>query len=68
MSPEKLRLSKWTAVAPKNREKHFIVTKVLRNENDRVVRCIIEAVHSGRESMIDWQELRDRTHWLQGWK
>ena len=67
-SPAKLHQSKWTATQPRNREKHFIVTRVLRNENDKVVRCLIEAIHSGREQLIDWQELRNRENWLQGWQ
>jgi tryptophan-rich hypothetical protein len=66
-SPDKLSLSKWTAVQPVNREKHFIVTKLLRDENEIVLQCVIEAVHSGREETLDWHELRNSDKWLQGW-
>jgi tryptophan-rich hypothetical protein len=68
LNPEKLALSKWTAVTPRDREKHFIVTKVMRGAGEKPVACILEAVHSHREYEIDWQELRDATRWLQGWK
>jgi hypothetical protein len=29
LSPKKLLHSKWTAVEPRNKEKHFLVTKVI---------------------------------------
>ena len=67
-SAEKLHHSKWTAVKPRNREKHFIVTRVLRDESEAVSKCLLEAVHSGREQLLDWRDLRDTTNWLQGWK
>ena len=67
-SVAKLHNSKWTAVNPVNSEKHFLVKRVLRNEHDNVGKCIIEAVHSKREQMIDSHELEDSQRWLQGWK
>ena len=67
-STAKLHLSKWTAVQPVNREKHFLVTRVLRDADDRVDGCVIEAVHSGRETRIDPRELRDDSRWLMGWQ
>ena len=68
ISPNKLHLSKWTAVQPKKKEKHFIVTELIRDENEIVRQCLIEAVHSGREQNLDWHELQDSEIWLQGWK
>ncbi|MGA1195667.1 MAG: TIGR02450 family Trp-rich protein, partial [Candidatus Latescibacterota bacterium] len=44
LNPEKLYHSKWTAVKPQNKEKHFIVTKVLKDDNDRVQDVVLEAV------------------------
>ena len=67
-SAAKLHHSKWTAVNPVNKEKHFLVTRVLRNENEQVEKCLIEAVHSNRETIIDWQDLQDHKHWIQGWQ
>ena len=68
ISPAKLFNSKWTAVNPVNKEKHFIVTEVLRDEADTITRCVLEAVHSGHQQTIDWRELKDSDIWLQGWK
>ena len=50
LSPKKLLHTKWTAVAPRNKEKHFIVTKVIEPEppGSPVVSVEIEAVHSKR--------------------
>ena len=66
--PKKLLHSKWTAVSPNNREKHFLVTEVEFGEEQEVVSCILEAVHSGRERAIDWRDLKDASKWKQGWK
>ena len=67
LNPEKLLLSKWTAVTPQNREKHFLVTKLLRDADEQVVACVIEAVLSQRAQTMDCQVLRDETQWRQGW-
>ncbi len=68
LNPEKLHLSKWTAAKPVRKEKHFVVTELVRDENETIVACLIEAVHSRRSQRIDWRELRDATQWLQGWR
>lgn len=67
LNPEKLHLSKWTAVQPVDREKHFIVTELVRDDGDRVTGCVLEAVHSRRRRQLDWRELRDDRRWRQGW-
>ena len=66
-NPAKLELSKWTALLPRQREKHFIVTKLVRDDADNITHCVIEAVHSHREQLIEWQELRESDKWRQGW-
>ncbi|NKI35768.1 TIGR02450 family Trp-rich protein [Wenzhouxiangella sp. XN79A] len=66
--PKKLRNSKWTAVEPVNREKHFLVTEVEYDEEQNVVACTLQAVLSKRETAIDWRELTDRSRWRQGWE
>lgn len=68
INPAKLLLSKWTAVKPENREKHFLVTKLIRNEQQNIVGCILEAVHSSREIEIDWRTLKDPEQWRMGWR
>jgi len=68
INPDKLLLSKWTAVQPTNKEKHFLVTRVIRNEQETVVACILEAVIHHREYELDWLLLQDASRWLQGWR
>lgn len=47
-SPAKLKLSKWTATQPVNREKHFLVTDLEHDEAGVLLRVELQAVHSGR--------------------
>ena len=68
VSPKKLLHSKWTAVQPRRKEKHFLVTEVRCDEAGLARTCILEAVHSGRERELDWRELRDAERWLAGWR
>jgi tryptophan-rich hypothetical protein len=67
--PNKLLKSKWTAVSPTNKEKHFIVTKVISPESiDQPIEFIqLEAVYSKRSQLLHWQQLNDTNLWLQGW-
>lgn len=67
LNPEKLLLSKWTAVTPVRKEKHFLVTKLLRDADERVTACVLEAVKTRRARSIDWHELLDEARWRQGW-
>jgi tryptophan-rich hypothetical protein len=69
ISPKKLLLSKWTAVKPVRKDKHFLVAKVIQPEvPEEVVRWIeIEAVYSKEVHRIDWHDLRNQEEWRQGW-
>ncbi len=67
INPKKLINSKWTAIQPRNKEKHFIITEVDYDELGIVTSCIIEAVISKREANIDWKELKNSDYWKQGW-
>jgi len=67
INPNKLLLSKWTAVTPQNREKHFLVSKLLRDELENVTGCVLEAVLTQRTQQIDWRLLQDDAQWRQGW-
>ncbi|MGS0741055.1 TIGR02450 family Trp-rich protein [Glaciimonas sp. GG7] len=68
--PKKLLHSKWTAVLPANKEKHFLVTEVIPPEPGSTEIDVIEmeAVHSGRRFALRWRELADDRQWLQGWQ
>lgn len=68
INPKKLLNSKWTAVTPTNREKHFIVSEIEFDEDDVVVACCIEAVLSKRSIQINWHDLEDGSSWVHGWK
>jgi tryptophan-rich hypothetical protein len=68
INPKKLLNSKWTAMAPANKEKHFIVSSIDFDENDAVLECYIEAVMTKRMSPIDWHDLEDDDNWVHGWK
>lgn len=68
INPAKLLNSKWTAVKPSHKEKHFLVTDIEFDENNVVVNCEIEAIMSKRITAIDWQQLTDSQLWIQGWK
>ena len=68
LNPDKLLLSKWTAVQPVNREKHFLVTELLRDEDDRVVEVELQAVLSQRSQRMPWRDLQDAERWRMGWQ
>ncbi len=68
INPRKLLNSKWTAVNPLRKEKHFVITEMEFDDDGVVNHCLIEAVISRRSESIDWNELKNQTNWLQGWK
>ena len=68
LNPKKLLNSKWTAVKPANKEKHFLVTEVEFDETGAIVHCLIEAVMTGRSLAIEWRTLKNSDQWICGWK
>ena len=70
LQPAKLLLSKWTAALPANREKHFLVSRLIPPEAPGTeIDCIeMMAVHTGRRFVLRWRELNDSAEWLQGWQ
>ena len=66
---KKLLLTKWTAVTPRNREKHFVAMKVIELEppSIRIEQVELEAVHSRQVYLLHWRELTDASLWRQGW-
>ncbi len=65
---KKLLNSKWTAVTPHNREKHFLITSMEYDDDSNVIACEIEAVMIKRTQQIDWRDLKDSSLWLSGWQ
>ncbi|WGV98351.1 TIGR02450 family Trp-rich protein [Vibrio sp. YMD68] len=68
ISPKTLLNSKWTHLQVSNKEKHFMVTMVEFDENQSVIKCVIEAVMNNNEYEIDWRELKSNNEWRMGWK
>ena len=70
VNPQKLLLSKWTAVSPQHRGKHFLVTKLVSATSPatQFETIELEAVHSRRSFILPWRDLTDPAQWLQGWK
>ena len=70
LNAKKLLLTKWTAAKPQNKEKHFIVIRLIEPEvpEAQIEQIELEATYSQRRFTLPWRELKDETKWLQGWK
>ena len=70
LSPKKLLLTKWTAVKPIAKQKHFLVSKVILPEqpSEKIEFIEIEAVYSKKTTLIAWRDLTNSELWLQGWQ
>lgn len=68
LNPRKLLLSKWTAAQPVNREKHFLVTELFRDDEGTVLEIELQAVLTHRIQRLPWQALQDAVSWKMGWK
>ena len=68
VNPAKLLLSKWTAARPRNKEKHFLVTEVFRDDEGTVLEIELQAVMTRRSERLPWQTLQDIDAWKIGWK
>lgn len=66
---KKLPGSKWTAVRPIDREKHFLVLDWIRDDDGIPTdRLVIEAILTNRVCELHWRELENRERWLVGWR
>jgi tryptophan-rich hypothetical protein len=66
---KKLPGSKWTAVRPVDREKHFLVVDwVLDADGCVTEEILLEAILTKVVRAIHWRELEDGDRWLVGWK
>ena len=70
LNPRKLLLSKWTAVAPQAREKHFMVVRLVDpvEPGQPVQEVELQAVLTRRSQTLAWRELTDPALWRQGWQ
>ena len=69
LNPKKLLLTKWTAVTPIAKQKHFLVSRMIQPEveTDPVEFVEIESVFSKATQIIKWRELQNDEVWRQGW-
>jgi tryptophan-rich hypothetical protein len=69
LNPKKLLLTKWTAVKPLAKQKHFLVSRVIQSvlPSDPIVLVELEAVFYKAVQVIAWRELQDDSVWRQGW-
>ena len=69
LNPKKLLLTKWTAVKPIAKQKHFLVSRVIKPEveTDPVELVEIESVFSKATQIIQWRDLQNDEVWRQGW-
>ena len=64
----KLPGSKWTAVRPENREKHFIVRGWVRDADGQPTDEVeIVAILTRVVRVLRWRELEDWDRWRIGW-
>ena len=69
LNPKKLLLTKWTAVTPVAKQKHFLVSRVIQPalDEDQIELVEIESVFSNATQIIPWRELQNDSVWRQGW-
>jgi tryptophan-rich hypothetical protein len=70
LHPKKLLLTKWTAVQPIAKNKHFLVSRVIEPElPELAIEWVeLEAVYSKTVTRIRWRQLQDETLWCRGWQ
>lgn len=66
LNPTKLLLSKWTAARPRNKEKHFLVTELFRDDEGTVLEIELQAVMTRRAERLPWQTLQNAEDWRMG--
>jgi hypothetical protein len=59
LHPKKLLLTKWTAVQPVARQKHFVVTKVIESERRDApdMTAVVGAAQAAPTPRIEWIEI-----------
>ncbi len=69
LNPKKLLLSKWTALTPVKKQKHFLVCRVIQPElpTDPIELVEVESVFSKNIQIIAWRDLQNDQVWRQGW-
>ena len=68
LNPKKLLLTEWTAVTPLAKQKHFLVSRVIKPElpTEPIELVEIESVFSQATQVIPWRDLQNEGVWRQG--
>jgi hypothetical protein len=64
LNPRKLLLSKWTAVQPHNREKHFLVSELFCDEQGQVLQIELQAPTLPAPGLAGAGRCHERAHGL----
>ena len=69
LNPKKLLFTKWTAVTPVAKQKHFLVSRVINPSlpTAPIELVEIESVFSKATQLIPWRDLQNDAVWRQGW-
>jgi tryptophan-rich hypothetical protein len=69
LNPKKLLLTKWTAVVPVAKQKHFLVSRVIQPllPTEPIELVEVESVFSKATQVIAWRDLQNEDVWRQGW-
>ena len=69
MSPKNLLDSKWTAAVPRERDKHFVLVRIIPSESTSSSGASVElqSLISKRRMIVPQSELTDPERWRQGW-
>lgn len=68
INPSKLLFSKWTALNPTKKRRHFIVTKLILSPDETIIGCELEAIIDKSITEMDWKLLKDVSYWQMGWR
>ncbi len=60
--------SRSRATQPSNKERHFIVTSLERDDEDVIIGCILESVLTKNTYQMSLEALKDEEQWSLGWK
>lgn len=65
VAKKKFLQSKWTVVAPQNKEKHFLAKGQIQKSGGTIITCVLEAVLTKQIVEVDLEELNnsDRRNW-----
>jgi len=65
--PQKRIGSKWTAMAPQHREKHFELIGVEKSGSSQSHKYLLRSILSGKVYPVEAEVLQDLNRWHKGW-